>query len=278
MAGVRPRFPRHADEQSDESLGHRTTDCCGGPDVCSGRGSSYSPLARHLPHAHSAIYHSRARGRDSHPRGSPHVGCCGQNGDDGLQQRPTRHLWYICPRPSSDLLGVDRIHSPGLVLLTHSWPLLLTQLGVYAVFKLRIHYEDECLERRFGEAYLTYRRQVNELIPIPDVSETMSHSIEGIMFCNACGTVLQPRQAFCSKCGKQIVGRVSVGQSLPGRVEKHLPSSAKIARRSLSSGGKESWILATRSTRSGQPTSMSKLPHSRSQFLIEIMPTRTSAS
>ena len=101
-------------------------------------------------------------------------------------------------------------------MLTHSWPLLLTQLGVYAVFKLRIHYEDECLERRFGKAYLTYRRQVNELIPIPDVSETMSHSIEGIMFCNACGTVLQPRQAFCSKCGKQIVGRVSVGPVAPG--------------------------------------------------------------
>ena len=56
---------------------------------------------------------------------------------------------------------------PGLVLLTRSWPLLLTPLVAYAVFKLQIHCEDEYLERRFGEPYLTYREQVSELIPIP---------------------------------------------------------------------------------------------------------------
>lgn len=42
------------------------------------------------------------------------------------------------------------------------------------------------------------------------------------MFCDACGASLQPGQAFCSKCGKQILGPVSVAQPLPGRVEKHL--------------------------------------------------------
>ena len=55
----------------------------------------------------------------------------------------------------------------GLVLLTRSWPQLLTPLVAYAVFKLQIHCEDEYLERRFGEPYLTNREQVNELIPIP---------------------------------------------------------------------------------------------------------------
>ena len=42
------------------------------------------------------------------------------------------------------------------------------------------------------------------------------------MFCDACGTTLQPGQAFCGKCGKQIVGAVPVAQPLPARVEKHL--------------------------------------------------------
>ncbi|MFZ0859193.1 MAG: isoprenylcysteine carboxylmethyltransferase family protein [Candidatus Sulfotelmatobacter sp.] len=56
---------------------------------------------------------------------------------------------------------------PGLVMLTRSWPLLLTSLVAYVVFKLRAHCEDEYLKQRFGEAYLTYRERVNELIPIP---------------------------------------------------------------------------------------------------------------
>ena len=42
------------------------------------------------------------------------------------------------------------------------------------------------------------------------------------MFCDACGTAVQPGQAFCSKCGKQIVGPVSVMQPLPGRVQGHV--------------------------------------------------------
>ena len=56
---------------------------------------------------------------------------------------------------------------PGLVLLTRSWPLLLTPLVGYAVFKLRIHCEDDYLEHRFGAEYLAYRKRVNELFPIP---------------------------------------------------------------------------------------------------------------
>ena len=56
---------------------------------------------------------------------------------------------------------------PALGLLTRSWPLLLTPLVPYAVFKLLIHREDEYLERRFGQAYLDYRARVNEVIPLP---------------------------------------------------------------------------------------------------------------
>src|SRR5208337_295521 len=41
------------------------------------------------------------------------------------------------------------------------------------------------------------------------------------MFCDACGTVVQPGQAFCSKCGKQIVGSIAVTGPLPGRVQSH---------------------------------------------------------
>ncbi|SPF42397.1 conserved membrane hypothetical protein [Candidatus Sulfotelmatobacter kueseliae] len=42
------------------------------------------------------------------------------------------------------------------------------------------------------------------------------------MFCDACGTAVQPGQAFCSKCGKQIVGSIAVAGLRPGRVQSHL--------------------------------------------------------
>jgi hypothetical protein len=41
------------------------------------------------------------------------------------------------------------------------------------------------------------------------------------MFCDGCGLAVQPGQAFCSKCGKQIVGPVSMMQAMPGRVQNH---------------------------------------------------------
>lgn len=56
---------------------------------------------------------------------------------------------------------------PALTLLTRSWPLMLTPLVAYAVFKRLIHVEDEYLEERFGEAYRAYRARVHEVIPIP---------------------------------------------------------------------------------------------------------------
>ena len=42
------------------------------------------------------------------------------------------------------------------------------------------------------------------------------------MFCDACGTAVQAGQAFCSRCGKQIVGPTSLMQPLPGRVQEHV--------------------------------------------------------
>lgn len=54
---------------------------------------------------------------------------------------------------------------PGLVLLSHSWPLLLTPVVAYIVFKARIGRENEYLEQRFGDAYRKYKSEVNEIIP-----------------------------------------------------------------------------------------------------------------
>jgi hypothetical protein len=42
------------------------------------------------------------------------------------------------------------------------------------------------------------------------------------MFCDGCGNAVQPGQAFCSGCGKQIVGPVSTMHSRPGRVQQHV--------------------------------------------------------
>jgi protein-S-isoprenylcysteine O-methyltransferase Ste14 len=56
---------------------------------------------------------------------------------------------------------------PGLALLCRSWPMLLAPFVAYAVFKSRVHVEDEYLERRFGQPYLDYRARVREVLPIP---------------------------------------------------------------------------------------------------------------
>ncbi|HEY3973588.1 MAG TPA: zinc ribbon domain-containing protein [Candidatus Sulfotelmatobacter sp.] len=42
------------------------------------------------------------------------------------------------------------------------------------------------------------------------------------MFCDQCGMAVQPGQAFCNKCGKQIIGPVSLMQPRPGRVQEHV--------------------------------------------------------
>jgi len=42
------------------------------------------------------------------------------------------------------------------------------------------------------------------------------------MFCDRCGTAVQPGQGFCSKCGKQIVGPLGLMQPHRGRVQEHV--------------------------------------------------------
>jgi protein-S-isoprenylcysteine O-methyltransferase Ste14 len=56
---------------------------------------------------------------------------------------------------------------PGLVLLSRSWPLFLTPVVAYMVFKARIGRENEYLEKRFGDEYRKYKVQVSELVPFP---------------------------------------------------------------------------------------------------------------
>lgn len=56
---------------------------------------------------------------------------------------------------------------PGLALLSRSWPLFLTPVMAYLVFKARIGRENEYLEKRFGDDYRAYKAQVNEVLPFP---------------------------------------------------------------------------------------------------------------
>ena len=56
---------------------------------------------------------------------------------------------------------------PGLMLLTHSWPLFLTPVVAYVVFKTTIRRENDYLERHFGDDYRRYKVEVNELVPFP---------------------------------------------------------------------------------------------------------------
>jgi protein-S-isoprenylcysteine O-methyltransferase Ste14 len=60
---------------------------------------------------------------------------------------------------------------PGIVLLSRSWPLLLTPVVAYLAFKTVIRRETEYLDKRFGEAYRTYESCVNELFPWPKRSK-----------------------------------------------------------------------------------------------------------
>ena len=58
---------------------------------------------------------------------------------------------------------------PGLVLMSRSWPLFLTPVVAYLVFKVRIRRENDYLEKQFGEDYRKYKAEVNELVPLPDL-------------------------------------------------------------------------------------------------------------
>jgi len=42
------------------------------------------------------------------------------------------------------------------------------------------------------------------------------------MFCDGCGAALQPGQAFCNRCGKQVLGPVTAMLTRRGRVQEHV--------------------------------------------------------
>jgi hypothetical protein len=42
------------------------------------------------------------------------------------------------------------------------------------------------------------------------------------MYCDACGTALQPGQGFCGKCGKEIRPGLSIAYPRPNRVREHV--------------------------------------------------------
>ena len=42
------------------------------------------------------------------------------------------------------------------------------------------------------------------------------------MFCEGCGTGLQAGATFCSRCGKQLAGAITIAQPMPGRVQRHI--------------------------------------------------------
>jgi hypothetical protein len=42
------------------------------------------------------------------------------------------------------------------------------------------------------------------------------------MFCDGCGAAVQPGQAYCSRCGKQVVGLVTAMQARRNRVQEHV--------------------------------------------------------
>ena len=52
---------------------------------------------------------------------------------------------------------------PGVVLLFRSWPMLLLPVIAYLSFKISIHREDSYLQDKFGQEYLDYRAETNEL-------------------------------------------------------------------------------------------------------------------
>lgn len=54
---------------------------------------------------------------------------------------------------------------PGLALLTNSWIFLGMPLITYLAFKVFIKKEEEYLTKHFGQAYLEYKAETNQLLP-----------------------------------------------------------------------------------------------------------------
>ena len=57
--------------------------------------------------------------------------------------------------------------TPGILVFFKSWLMLLTPLVAYISFKAFIGEEYQYLRNHFGQTYLEYEANVNELLPIP---------------------------------------------------------------------------------------------------------------
>jgi len=77
----------------------------------------------------------------------------------------TRGTFALCRNPIYASFIVFFI--PGLALVLQSGMILSIALVLYLNFKLSIHGENIVLERKFGKVYETYRKNVNEIVPVP---------------------------------------------------------------------------------------------------------------
>ncbi len=77
----------------------------------------------------------------------------------------TTGTYYLCQNPlyASILLMVI----PGLSLVLHTWLVLTTSLVGYTLFRIHIAQEHREMESVFGEAYLAYKKNTPEIIPLP---------------------------------------------------------------------------------------------------------------
>ena len=77
----------------------------------------------------------------------------------------TTGTYYLCQNPlyASMILMIF----PGLSFVLHTWLVLTTSLVAYTLFKIHIKQEYSELESVFGEAYLSYRKDTPEIIPLP---------------------------------------------------------------------------------------------------------------
>jgi len=57
--------------------------------------------------------------------------------------------------------------TPGVAILLKSWLVLATSIVTYLCFKYFIIEEEKYLEKKFGNAYLEYKNQVNQIFPFP---------------------------------------------------------------------------------------------------------------
>ncbi len=83
----------------------------------------------------------------------------------------TRGTFSLCRNPIYAAFIVFFI--PGLALVFGSGMILSIAIVLYLNFKLSIHGEKIILRRNFGEAYETYEREVNEIIPLPGLRKKL---------------------------------------------------------------------------------------------------------